>query len=55
MSESKADIESDLGVGSDVGSGLYNYVDNETGFGVSVVYDSGEQVRIKTLYNSNTS
>ncbi|WKY48812.1 hypothetical protein Q5O24_05705 [Eubacteriaceae bacterium ES3] len=53
LGESKEQVESSLGVTGVLSDGTYQYVDEETGFGVMVVYDSGDTVEMKTLYNAD--
>jgi hypothetical protein len=53
LGATKEQVESDLGVTGVLSDGTYQYVDETTGFGVMVVYDSGDAVNMKTIYNAD--
>lgn len=53
LGELKEAVEADLGVTGVLSDGTYQYVDEATGFGVMVVYDSGNAVNMKTIYNAD--
>ncbi|WKY45788.1 hypothetical protein Q5O14_06730 [Eubacteriaceae bacterium ES2] len=53
LGETKDQVEADLGVTGVLSDGTYQYVDEATGFGVMVVYDSGNTVNMKTIYNAD--
>ncbi|WKY48811.1 hypothetical protein Q5O24_05700 [Eubacteriaceae bacterium ES3] len=51
LNQMKVELDERLGVVPQIDeAGMYNYIDNETGYGVFVSFDSGDAVVLKGLY-----